>query len=123
MADFRFDRERIVDVRDRRTLMGAAGLAGAVLVAILLWASIAYVPSGHVGVLSIFGRVTGDVLPEGTHIVNPFKVNNKITVRTQELKESASVPSNEGLIITMDASLLFRVNAGKSPELFRTVGP
>jgi len=91
--------------------------------AVLVWASVAYVPAGHVGVLTIFGRVTDDVLPEGTHVVNPFKANNKITVRTQELKENASVPSNEGLIITMEASLLFRVSSDKAPDLYRTVGP
>ena len=37
---------------------------------------------------TLFGRVTGDVLPEGTHLVNPFKVNNTLSVRTQELKET-----------------------------------
>jgi prohibitin 1 len=123
MADFRFDRERVVDVGDRRTIIGAGAAVLAVAVAVLVWASVAYVPAGHVGVLTIFGRVTNDVLPEGTHVVNPFKANNKITVRTQELKENASVPSNEGLIITMEASLLFRVSSDKAPDLYRTVGP
>ena len=68
-----------------------------ILILILVWASVAYVPAGHVGVLTLFGRVTGDVLPEGTHFVNPFKINNTMSVRTQELKETASVPSDEGL--------------------------
>jgi regulator of protease activity HflC (stomatin/prohibitin superfamily) len=74
-------------------------------------------------VLTIFGRVTGEVLPEGTHFVNPFKVNNTMTARTQEVKESASVPSNEGLIISMDTSLLFRIDPAKAPDVYRTVGP
>ena len=29
----------------------------------------------HVGVLTLFGRVTGEALPEGVHLVNPFKAN------------------------------------------------
>jgi regulator of protease activity HflC (stomatin/prohibitin superfamily) len=29
-----------------------------ILILILVWASVAYVPSGHVGVLTLFGRVT-----------------------------------------------------------------
>jgi regulator of protease activity HflC (stomatin/prohibitin superfamily) len=57
----------------------------AIVILILIWASVAYVPSGHVGVLTLFGRVTGDILPEGTHFVNPFKVNNTMSIRTQEL--------------------------------------
>lgn len=93
-----------------------------ILVIILLYASVAYVPPGHVGVLSIFGRVTGEVLPEGTHFVNPFKVNNKMSIRTQEQKETASVPSSEGLIISLDTSLLFRLSAAKAAEVYQKLG-
>ncbi len=116
-------RGKVIDVGSRSVLRGLAAIAGLIVLLILVWASIAYVPAGHVGVLTLFGRVTGDVLPEGTHIVNPFKINNTMSVRTQEIKETASVPSNEGLIITLDTSLLFRLNAGKAAEVFRTIGP
>ncbi|MCI0402719.1 MAG: prohibitin family protein [Acidobacteria bacterium] len=94
-----------------------------IVVLILFYASIAYVPPGHVGVLTLFGRVTGEALPEGTHIVNPFKFNHRMSVRTQELKETASVPSNEGLIVTLDTSLLFHLNSEKAPEVYRSIGP
>lgn len=105
-------------------LSRTAGLvAAAVVLLILLYAAIAYVPAGHVGVLTLFGRVTGDVLPEGTHLVNPFKYNNTMSVRTVELKEQASVPSQEGLIVTLDTSLLFRLNPQRAHEVFRTIGP
>jgi len=95
----------------------------AVIVAVMGFAAIAYVPAGHVGVLTLFGRVTGDVLPEGTHLVNPFKVNNRMSVRTHELKEQASVPSNEGLIMTLDTSLLFRLDAEKASQVYQKIGP
>ena len=35
-------------------------------------------------------------LSEGIHLVNPFKVNHEMSIRTQELKESASVPFKRG---------------------------
>ena len=98
-------------------------IAAGIFVAILLYMSIAYVPAGQVGVLTYFGRVTGDILPEGTHFVNPFKVNNIMSVRTVETKETATVPSNEGLIMTLDTSLLYRLDASKAADVFRTVGP
>src|ERR1700721_1939229 len=94
-----------------------------ILILILVWASVAYVPSGHVGVLTLFGRVTGDVLQEGTHFVNPFKVNNTMSIRTQELKETASVPSDEGLVMTLDTSLLFRLNPMRAADVFQKIGP
>ncbi len=102
---------------------GLWAVIAAIVVVILLYTSVAYVPPGHVGVLTLFGRVTGEVLPEGTHLVNPFKVNNTMSIRTQELKETASVPSNEGLIMTLDVSLLFRLSAEKAPDVYRSIGP
>jgi regulator of protease activity HflC (stomatin/prohibitin superfamily) len=103
--------------------LGVGKILGVIAVLILLYASVAYVPAGHVGVLTLFGRVTGDVLPEGTHLVNPFKVNNTLSIRTQEKKETATVPSNEGLIMTLDTSLLYRLNFEKAADVYRTIGP
>jgi regulator of protease activity HflC (stomatin/prohibitin superfamily) len=93
------------------------------VVVVLLLLSLAYVPPGHVGVLVSFGRVTDRVLPEGTHLVWPWMSNNRLSVRTRELKETASVPSNEGLIVTLDTSLLFRLSADRAHEVYRTIGP
>ncbi|HXQ25550.1 MAG TPA: prohibitin family protein [Candidatus Acidoferrales bacterium] len=94
-----------------------------VLLLILLYASVAYVPAGNVGVLTLWGRVTGEVLPEGTHLVNPFKGNNTMSIRTQELKETASVPSDEGLVMTLDTSLLFRLNPERAADVYQKIGP
>lgn len=102
---------------------GLGGVALLALIVVFVYASVAYVPAGHVGVLTLFGRVTGDVLPEGTHFVNPFKGNNTMSIRTQELKETASVPSDEGLVMTLDTSLLFRLNPEKAAEVFQKIGP
>jgi len=96
---------------------------GLVIVIVFFFASLAKVPSGHVGVLSLFGRVTGEILPEGIHLVNPFKANNELTIRTQEVKESASVPSSEGLVMNLDTSMIFHLNAERAAEVFQKIGP
>ena len=102
--------------------LGIGKIIGGILLLILLWSSVTSVPTGHVGVLTLFGRVTGDVLPEGIHMVNPLKNVNKLSVQTQSMKESASVPSNEGLIMSLDTSLLFRLDAAKAAHVFQTIG-
>ena len=102
-------------------LLGLGFLA--FLVVIALFASVARVESGHVGVLTLFGRVTGEVLPEGLHLVNPFKVNHELSIRTQELKESASVPSSEGLVMNLDTSLIFHLNPEKASDVYQKIGP
>ncbi len=114
----------ITTARARRWLPGGVAAFALLALAILLvLTSVAYVPAGHVGVLTLFGRVTGEVLSEGTHLILPAKTNNRMAVRTQELKETASVPSEEGLIITLDTSLLFRLDSLKAAEVYQKIGP
>jgi prohibitin 1 len=111
-----------------RINLGGAGkrilqLAILVLVIILVMASTTSIPTGNVGVLTLFGRVTGETLPEGIHLVNPLKSVQKLSVQTQSLKESANVPSNEGLILALDTSLLFRLDKTMAARVYQTVGP
>jgi len=98
------------------------GIAAFVLV-ILLFGAVARVDSGNVGVLTLFGRVTGEVLPEGMHLINPLKANHELSIRTQELKESASVPSSEGLVMNLDTSLIYHLNPEKAAEVYQKIGP
>ena len=118
-----FGKSKVVDVGGGGAVKTVGLLVVVVIVLILLWASVAKVNTGNVGVLTMFGRVTGEVLPEGIHLVNPFKVNNEMSIRTQEIKESASVPSNEGLVINLDTSLLFHLNPGKAADAYQKLGP
>jgi regulator of protease activity HflC (stomatin/prohibitin superfamily) len=97
-------------------------IVAVVVVFILLMAATTSIPTGHVGVLTLFGRVTGDVLPEGIHLINPLKSVEKMTVQTQSRKESASVPSKEGLTLSLDTSLLFRLDRDKAAQVLRTIG-
>ena len=99
-----------------------AAIVIAVIVLIVLLASTTSVPTGHVDVLTIFGRMTGEVLPEGIHLINPLKSVEKLSIQTQSEKESASVPSNEGLIIALDTSLLFRLDRDKAAYVYQSVG-
>src|SRR5271169_6490363 len=103
------------------TLVGL-GIVGFLLV-ILLFSSIAKVGTGHVGVLTLFGKVqTGGTLGEGIHIISPLKTNNELSIQTQTLKESASVPSSEGLMISLDTSLIYHLNPDRAAEVFQKIG-
>src|ERR1051326_7969198 len=95
---------------------------GLILLIIFLWASVAYVPPGSVGVLTFFGRVTGEVLPEGTHFVSPFKINHVLTVRTQTQEEHTSTPSSEGLNLEIDTSLIYHLSREKAADVFQKIG-
>jgi len=93
----------------------------AVVLLLLLWSTTS-IPTGNVGVLTLFGRVTGETVGEGIHLINPLKSVQKLSVQTQSVKESANVPSNEGLILSLDTSLLFRLDKTKAAYVYQTVG-
>ena len=97
-------------------------VAIAVVVLLLLWWSTTSIPTGNVGVLTLFGRVTGETLAEGIHLINPLKSVQKLSLQTQSVKESANVPSNEGLILALDTSLLFHLDKTKAAFVYQTVG-
>ena len=117
------DRGKVIDVDAKPILRYLAVGAAAFLAVVLLFSSVTKVSTGHVGVLTLFGRVTGQVLSEGIHLINPFKSNNELSVRTQEIKESASVPSSEGLVMNLDTSLIYHLNPEKAAEIYQRVGP
>src|SRR5437588_4361107 len=99
----------------------ALGLAAFLLI-ILLFSSVTRVGTGHVGVLTLFGKVTGETLGEGIHLINPLKTNNEMLIQTQTIKESASVPSSEGLVMNLDTSLIYHLNPDKAADVFQKIG-
>src|SRR6266404_1978641 len=113
---------RIINSNPRS--LSAPALAGVVVVLLVIlgWCSLAYVPPGSAGVLTSFGRVTGEIIPEGTHFVSPFKINHVLTVRTQTQEEHTSTPSSEGLNLEIDTSLIYHLNPDKAADVFKHIG-
>ena len=101
------------------------GLLGVIVVLLALAASCAVrtVSTGQVGVVTLFGAITSEQLSEGIHLLNPLKRVAELSVRTQEAKEHAEVPSSEGLIIALEASLLHRLDPGRAAEVYQKIGP
>ncbi len=97
-------------------------LALVVLVLVVIGGPITVVPAGHVGVKDFFGSVSPNSLPPGVHVILPFTRVHKMSIRTQEIKETAEVPSKEGLMMDLEGSLLFRLDPAKASDVYRTVG-
>ena len=93
-----------------------------VLILLLAGNPIKVIPAGHGGVKDFFGRVSPNVLPPGVRIVFPFTRVVKMSIKTQEVKETAEVPSKEGLIMDLEGSLLYRLDPEKADDIYRTIG-
>lgn len=114
---------KVVDTDGNPALRIAIAAVVVVLLIILLLSSVTTVSTGHVGVLTLFGRVTGDVLPEGIHLINPLKSVREMSIQTQQIKETASVPSSEGLVMGLDTSLIFKLDPNKAAVVLQGIQP
>ena len=45
-----------------------------------------------------------------------------MSVQTNEVKETMDTPSSEGLIVHLDVSVLYHLDATKAPEVYRSIG-
>ena len=95
---------------------------GVVLLGLTAVNSVSCVRTGHVGVVTVFGRVTGRTVPEGIHLVNPLARVHQLDIKTQEIKERAMVPSREGLIMGIEASVLYHLQPAQAAEVFQRIG-
>src|ERR1035437_3296019 len=124
----------IFDPARSRIIDGGGGHGGSLLcpigfgidlfiLVILFFSAVTRVGTGHVGVLTLFGKVQTDgTLGEGIHLINPLKTNNEMSIQTQTLKESASVPSSEGLMMSLDTSLIYHLTPDRAAEVFQKIG-
>jgi regulator of protease activity HflC (stomatin/prohibitin superfamily) len=117
---------KLTDVSDLTPRPASAFRALVILVGLVVLFFIAnpikVIPAGNVGVKNLFGNVSSNVLPPGVHLVFPFTRVIHFSVQTQELMEKAEVPSQEGLIMDLECSLLYRVDPAKAAEIYKTVG-
>jgi regulator of protease activity HflC (stomatin/prohibitin superfamily) len=89
----------------------------------LLLAGCVVIEDGEVGVAKSFGSISDEPVLRGVALV--FPVVRTVTpwnIKLQEIKETAQVPSSEGLIIGLDTSLLYKVVADQAPQIRKTVG-
>jgi regulator of protease activity HflC (stomatin/prohibitin superfamily) len=114
-------------------MVSAIGIV-AIIIGILL-SSFKIIDPGQVGVQTLFGKVEGDVLESGPHIINPFVDVTTFSVQTQNYTMSAKssegqvegddairVLSSDGLEVTIDLSVLYRINPLKAPYILQNIG-
>jgi regulator of protease activity HflC (stomatin/prohibitin superfamily) len=99
-------------------LLSTVGV-GAAIAFFKLWTMI---PAGHVGVVDTLGQVADQSLPPGIHLRNPLAKIAKFSTQIKEFKETAEAPSKDGLIITVDVSILYRLDPNQIKKLYQTVG-
>ena len=106
-----------------------------VVIGILL-SSIVQINVGETGVKVLFGKVQNDVLNSGLHLVNPLLDIKRVDIKTQNYTMSGvndegdkngddaiKVLTSDGLEVTIDLTVLYRVVASETPKLLSETGP
>lgn len=101
----------------------------------ILTASIIQVDPGEIGVKVLFGSIQNDVLGSGLHLVNPLLEIKKLDVKTQNYTMSGindegqkkgddaiRVLTSDGLEVTIDLTVLYRIVSADAPKLLRETG-
>jgi prohibitin 1 len=94
----------------------------AIILLLMLTSSITSISAGHVGVVDVFGRVSPVTLKSGLQFVNPMARVIEMSVQTQEIKETLDVPSQEGMSMSIEVSVLYHLDPEKAADVYRTVG-
>ncbi|MEL6970527.1 MAG: prohibitin family protein [Bacteroidota bacterium] len=92
------------------------------LIAVLL-SSCVVVRPGEVGVRQKLGRINDQALAEGPRSYNPF-TSTIVTLptRTVNLEIRSNLPSKEGLTISSEISILYRIIPEQAPDILREIG-
>ena len=107
---------------------------GFIILGIII-SSFVQIDAGQIGVKKLFGNVQQDVLYSGLHIINPLMEVDRMDVKTQnytmsgihdEGKQSGDdairVLTADGLEVTIDLTVLYRVVPANAPNLVRETG-
>jgi regulator of protease activity HflC (stomatin/prohibitin superfamily) len=101
----------------------------------VLTSCVKQIDAGFVGVKSLFGKVQNDVLNSGLNFVNPLVEVKQLDARTQNYTMSGQhdegaraaddairVLTADGLEVTIDLSVLYRIVPQEAPSLIREIG-
>lgn len=101
----------------------------------LLLSTVKIIDPGKVGVQTLFGKVQDGVLESGLHIINPLVDITTFSIQTENYTMSAKtgegqvegddairVLSSDGLEVTIDLSVLYKVNPIKAPFIYQNIG-
>jgi regulator of protease activity HflC (stomatin/prohibitin superfamily) len=101
----------------------------------IITSSVKQVEPGEVGVKILFGNIQKDVMNSGLHFINPLLEIKMIDIKTQNYTMSGindegnkvgddaiKVLTSDGLEVTIDLTVLYRVIGADAPKLLRETG-
>lgn len=119
----------------RKLAIGVRILAFVLIIVGVLTSCIKQVDAGQIGVKSLFGKVSDDILTSGLNIVNPLVDVKTVDIKTQNYTMSGihdegdqagddaiRVLTADGLEVIIDLTVLYRVVGQEAPKIVKETG-
>ncbi|MBX7243400.1 MAG: prohibitin family protein [Bacteroidia bacterium] len=93
------------------------------IIAVLLLSSCSIIRQGEVGSKRTLGRLNTKIMPPGPYLYNPFTTRIlKTPVQSVNLEMNLELPSQDGLTINSDISILYHIKKEKVPMVLENIG-
>jgi len=112
-----------------------SGAAGIFILIGIATACIVQIEAGYIGVQKLFGKVQQNVLHSGLHFINPLVDVIEVDTRTQnytmsglhdegtaQSDDAIRVLTADGLEVTIDLTVLYRVIPADAPRMIKEIG-
>lgn len=94
----------------------------AVLVLILVLTCVSVIPAGHTGVVTVFGRVSSNVLQEGFHLKAPWEDVTKMDNRVVKLEVETEAFSKDLQTVATKLAVNYRLDTSMSYHVYKNIG-
>lgn len=99
-----------------------AAILAVLLVIILAFSMIRFVPTGYTGILTTFGKVEDKTLDAGLNIIAPWQKIVKLDNRSQKVELQTDAFSSDIQQVQVMVSINYNINQETAHNLYRTVG-
>ena len=106
-------------------LAGLGAMVGGLV--LMLSSGVTVIGVGEVGVKHFLGKIDTTPLEQGVHLINPLASVEKMSVREQAHPPDGGVErieaqTSEQLNISLEISIIFKIDGANAPNLFATIG-
>lgn len=110
------------EVTKKSVKKAMTGVVAIVLVAILCLTCITVIPSGHTGVVTVFGKVSSTVMQEGFHVKAPWQSVHKMDNRVVKLEVSTEAFSKDLQTVETKLAVNYRLDTSMSFHVYKNIG-
>ena len=90
---------------------------------IIFFASTTIVPTGHIGVVTLYSKVQDRYLDAGFHVITPFVEDvHAVDIRTQKYANTVEGSARDLQIVNITMSINYQIKPEKVTELYAKVG-